>query len=218
MNLFITFEGGEGSGKSYHSRTLYRKLAGLRIPVVLIHEPGGTLLGNRIRRLLKQSCETPISPLTELMLFNASRSQLVNDIILPDLKEGKVVICDRFTDSTLAYQSYGRGLDITSVETINQIASQGIKPHLTFLLDISPEIGLSRKQAGANDRFEREIIYFHRKVREGFLKIASEDSLRWRIIDATLSRNEVSRLIWDDVSQLLAADSIHVKSCSNNSN
>ena len=102
---------------------------------------------------LKQACEIPISPLTELMLFNASRSQLVKDVIQPALKEGKIVICDRFTDSTLAYQSYGRGLDLTTVKEINQIATQGLKPDLTFLLDVPPEIGLSRKRAGCQRPF-----------------------------------------------------------------
>jgi dTMP kinase len=204
MKLFITLEGGEGSGKSFHSRTLYRKLTALQIPSILIHEPGGTPLGDRVRRLLKQSRGIPISPLTELMLFNASRSQLVKDVILPNLKEGKIVICDRFTDSTIAYQSYGRGLDLNTVTVINHTAAQGLKPDLTFLLDVPPKIGLSRKQAGANDRFEQEAVAFHQKVREGFLQMASEDTRRWQVINATLPRNEVSRRIWDKVNQFLS--------------
>jgi dTMP kinase len=203
MTLFITFEGGEGCGKSIQSKMLYRKLAQLFIPAVLIHEPGGTPLGEKVRYLLKQSCETPISPLTELMLFNASRSQVVKDVVQPTLKEGKIVICDRYTDSTIAYQSYGRGLDIAVVRDINQIACQGLIPDLTFLLDVPPEVGLLRKRINASDRFEQEGITFHKKVREGFLKMASEDTQRWFLIDATLSRHEVGARIWKKVSQLL---------------
>jgi len=169
MPLFITFEGGEGCGKSLQSRKLYRKLTQSAVPAVLIQEPGGTPLGVKVRYLLKQACEVPVSPLTELMLFNASRSQLVQDVILPGLEGGKIVICDRFTDSTVAYQSYGRGLDLNTVKTINEIASRGLKPDLTFLLDVPPEIGLSRKRQQANDRFEKEAVEFHQRVREGFL-------------------------------------------------
>ncbi len=212
MTPFITFEGGEGSGKSSHARKLHRKLTELSISTILIREPGGTFLGDRIRHLLKKSREISISPLAELMLFNASRSQLVKDIILPGLKQGKIVICDRYSDSTIAYQSYGRGLDIAAVKSINQLASQGLTPNLTFLLDVPPEIGLSRKRASASDRFETEDLIFHRKVRQGFLKLASEEPLRWFVIDSTLPLYEVSRRIWEKVTQLLASYSINVES------
>lgn len=203
MSLFITFEGGEGCGKSLQSRILYRKLAQLAIPAILIREPGGTPLGERIRYMLKQACEIPISPLTELLLFNASRSQLVSDVIQPSLREGKIVICDRFVDSTISYQSYGRGLDIDVVKDISRIASQGIKPDLTFLLDVPPEVGLSRKGSISNDRFDKETIVFHQKVREGFLILASAEPQRWIKIDSTLSKSQISGLIWDKVSQTL---------------
>ena len=203
MSLFITFEGGEGCGKSLQSRVLYRKLTQLAIPAILIHEPGGTSLGERVRFLLKQACETPMSPLTELLLFNASRSQLVAEVIQPALKGGKVILCDRFADSTIAYQSYGRGLDLGTVKEVNHIACQGLKPDLTFLLDVVPELGLSRKMKGANDRFEKETLAFHQRVRVGFLKIASEDPQRWVVIDAALSRTKISGLIWERVSRIL---------------
>jgi len=212
MTLFITFEGGEGSGKSFHSMKLYRKLMELSVPAILIHEPGGTTLGDKVRHLLKQSRQISISPLSELLLFNVSRSQLVKDVIGPSLKEGKIVICDRYTDSTIAYQSYGRGLEISIVKAINQIATQDLTPDLTFLLDVPPEIGLSRKKAGANDRFEMEDAVFHRKVRQGFLNLASEEPARWFVVDATLPLREVNARIWDKVSQLLASHSIDVKS------
>jgi dTMP kinase len=203
MSLFITLEGGEGCGKSLQSRVLYRKLTQLAIPAILIHEPGGTPLGERVRSLLKQACEIPMSPLTELLLFNASRSQLVAEVIQPALKEGKVILCDRFADSTIAYQSYGRGLDLDTVKEVNHIACQGLKPDLTFLLDVVPELGLSRKMKGANDRFEKETLAFHQKVRVGFLKIASEDPQRWVVIDSALSRTKISGLIWERVSRIL---------------
>ena len=201
MALFITFEGGEGCGKSLQTKNLYRKLVNLALPVLLIHEPGGTPLGEKIRYLLKKSCDIPVAPLSELLLFNASRSQLVVDVILPALKDGKIVICDRFTDSTVAYQSFARGLDIKTVNSINAAASHGLKPDITFLLDVAPEVGLARKKAGANDRFEKEALDFHRKVRDGFLKIAQEKPQRWVKIDASLSPKEVEKIIWDRVNR-----------------
>jgi dTMP kinase len=203
MALFITFEGGEGCGKSLQSRSLYRKLAKRSVPVILVHEPGGTPLGQKIRSILKQASETPISPLAELLLFNASRCQLVKDIIQPALKEDMVVICDRFSDSTLAYQSYGRGLDLSMVKELNQRAAQGVKPDLTFLLDVPPEVGLSRKRAGVNDRFERETLAFHERVRQGFLDLVSEDPLRWVVIDSLSSRSQIAKIVWEKVSTLI---------------
>ena len=199
MALFITFEGGEGSGKSTQIRCLHRRLHQLAIPAILIREPGGTPLGDRIRYLIKQACQIPISPLTELMLFNASRSQLVKDIIQPGLNAGKIVLCDRFTDSTIAYQSFGRGLDLGTVKEANEIATQGLKPDVTFLLDVPPEIGLSRKRSGVNDRFEQEDVAFHRRVREGFLKLVAQEPHRWAVIDSTLTRECIANLIWDKI-------------------
>lgn len=139
MALFITFEGGEGSGKSVQARLLYRRLSLLAIPALLTHEPGGTSLGRKISYWLKWARNTGISPLTELLLFNASRAQLLEEVIRPNLKSGKVVICDRYVDSTTAYQSYGRGLKLETVETINNSATQGLIPDLTVLLDIPVE-------------------------------------------------------------------------------
>ena len=203
MALFITFEGGEGCGKSLQSKNLYRKLEKLALPVLLIHEPGGTPLGEKIRYLLKKSCDIPVAPLSELLLFNASRSQLVADVIQPALKDDKIVICDRFTDSTLAYQSFARGLDFKTVERINDVASQGLKPDITFLLDVLPEVGLARKKNGANDRFEQETLDFHRKVRKGFLKLAAASTQRWLVIDSTLPKKQIGEMIWTRVSRQL---------------
>src|SRR3990170_1032319 len=125
MALFITFEGGEGSGKSVQSKALCRRLEKLAVPVLLTHEPGGTVLGQKLARLLKWGQDTGISPLTELLMFNASRTQLVAEVIRPSLQAGKVVICDRYTDSTIAYQHYGRGLDSGLVKTTNEGATGG---------------------------------------------------------------------------------------------
>ena len=206
MSLFITFEGGEGCGKSLQARRLYRRLTLLDIPVLLTHEPGGTHLGERISRWLKWS-HPDISPLTELLLFNASRAQLVNEVIQPNLKERKIVICDRYADSTIAYQSYGRGLDLEMVRTTNRAATQGLKPNLTVLLDIAADEGLARKKGRKPDRFEQEKIAFHRRVRKGYLKLAAEEPKRWLIVDARQSKDKIAQIIWEKVSKLLPRSS-----------
>ncbi len=203
MALFITFEGAEGSGKSSQAKVLYRKLSQLAIPAVLTHEPGGTSVGRRLARCLKWAQDTGISPLTELLMFNASRAQLVEEVIQPNLKGGKVVICDRYADSTIAYQSYGRGLDLEMVKAVNNTATRGLNPGLTVLLDISAEEGLVRKGAKRRDRFEQEDIDFHQRVREGYLKLAASEPKRWLVIDGSQSREKIKEIIWQRVSQLI---------------
>jgi len=204
MTLFITFEGGEGCGKSTQARALYRKLSRLAIPVLLTHEPGGTSLGNKLSRWLKWAEGTDISPLTELMLFNASRSQLITEVIQPNLNEGKIVICDRYADSTTVYQSYGRGLDLETVKAVNNAATRGLKSNLTVLLDIPVEEGLARQRGKKQDRFEQEEIAFHQRVREGFLKLAQQEPQRWLVIDATQPKEKIARIIWQRVSQSIS--------------
>jgi dTMP kinase len=208
MALFITFEGGEGSGKTVQARALYRRLSRLSIPVLLVHEPGGTPLGRRLRYLLKRQQNADISPLSELLMFNASRAQLVDGVIRPGLEKGKVVICDRYADSTTAYQSYGRGLDLKTVDIINRIATRGLKPDLTVLLDIAVEGGLARKRTKERDRFEQEDVAFHRKVREGYLKLAAGEPERWLVVDGALSKTEIGNVIWQRVRQLLSREGI----------
>ncbi len=203
MALFITFEGGEGSGKSFQSRLLYRRLSRLAVPVLLTHEPGGTALGIRLAYLLKRAQGMGISPLSELLMFNTSRAQLVEEVIRPVLKEGKVVICDRYADSTTAYQSYGRGLDLEMVKAINNTATRGLKPNLTILLDISAEAGLARKRDTRHDRFEQEDLAFHRRIRAGYLKLAADDPARWLVIDASQPKTKIAAIIWERVSRLL---------------
>jgi len=205
MPLFITFEGGEGSGKSVQTRALFQKLSRLAIPVVLTHEPGVTALGKKVARWLKWGQDMNISPIAELMLFNVSRAQLVMEVIRPNLKGGKIVICDRYADSTTVYQGYGRGLDLEMVKAINDAATQGLKPDLTVLLDMPVVTGLARKSGKRQDRFEQEAIAFHQRVREGFLKLAKAEPQRWLVIDATQSKARISQIIWQRISQLLSS-------------
>ena len=204
MALFITFEGGEGCGKSTQSKLLYRRLQKLAIPSLLIHEPGVTALGKKISRILKWSENLDISPTAELLLFNVSRAQLVTEVIKPALEEGTVVICDRYIDSSTAYQGYGRGLDLKTVAAVNKIGTQGITPDLTILLDIPVEKGLARKNDEKPDRFEVENIEFHNRVREGYLKLSAAESQRWMVIDAAQDKEKIAGTIWQKVSQLLS--------------
>jgi dTMP kinase len=204
MSLFITFEGGEGSGKSLQAKGLYRRLKKLAVPVVLTREPGGTPLGRKLGRWLKWAQGRDISPMAELLLFNACRAQSVIEVIKPGLKSGKVVISDRYADSTTAYQSYGRGLELKMVRATNNTATEGLKPDLIILLDMPVEEGLARKKGRQKDRFEREALAFHRRVRRGYLKMAAEEPKRWLVIDATQLRERIDHIIWQRVSKLLS--------------
>jgi dTMP kinase len=204
MSLFITFEGGEGSGKSVQAKGLFRRLADLAVPVLLTHEPGGTPFGEKLGHWLKWARDAYISPLTELMLFNASRAQLVAEVIQPNLKSGKAVISDRYADSTTVYQGYGRELDLAMVKATNKAATQGLKPDLTVLLDIPVEEGLARKMARKQDRFEQETAIFHQRVREGYLELAAAEPRRWLVVDATQSRQQIADIIWQRVSRLIS--------------
>jgi dTMP kinase len=204
LSLFITFEGCEGCGKSTQARALRQRLVRRGIPAVLTHEPGGTALGDRLRHVLKRRIQDKISPLSELFLFAACRVQIVNEVIRPGLKQDKVVICDRFADSTMAYQGYGRGLNLETIEEINDLATNDTKPDLTILLDIPAPKGLDRKKARSKDRFEAEDIPFHRKVRDGYLQMAATEPQRWLVIDGTLPRSQIGKIVWDRVSPLLS--------------
>lgn len=203
MALFITFEGGEGCGKSTQARALYRRLHKLAIPVLLTHEPGVTSLGKKIARLLKWAQDVDVSPVAELLLFNTSRAQLVAEVIRPNLESGKVVICDRYADSTTAYQGYGRGLDLSMVAAVNEVGMLGLIPDLTVLLDMSFKEGLARKGDKRLDRFEGEDKIFHQRVREGYLKLAAAEPERWLVVDAEKTKEEIAKEIWDRVSKLL---------------
>ena len=199
--MFITFEGGEGCGKSTQAKALYRRLSRSGVPTVLTHEPGGTPLGKELRKWLKWREGT--TPLTELLLFATSRTQLVSKVIRPSLEQGAVVICDRYADSTLAYQGYSRGMDLNIIQQVNQLATQGILPDLVILLDIPAEVGLARKGKAKPDHFEKEEIPFHQRVRQGYLEMAKKDPERWLVVDAFLPTKEVKGIIWENVKELL---------------
>jgi dTMP kinase len=202
--LFISFEGGEGSGKTTQAKALKRRLSRKGLPAILTHEPGGTALGQRVRWWLKWGEE--ISPEVELLLFEVSRAQLVAKVICPAIAKGTVVICDRFSDSTLAYQGYGRGSDLGVLQAVNSVATRSLKPDLIVLLDIEVGGGLDRKRSMALDRFEREKLDFHQRVREGYLKMAAADPDRWLVVDAALPKKEIQKLIWQRVESMLKAN------------
>lgn len=191
MALFITFEGIEGSGKSTQMELLKRHMEGRGMDVLTLREPGGTRLGEKVRPILLNPSEEPVDPWAELFLYEACRAQLVMQVIRPSLEAGTTVICDRFTDSTLAYQGYGRGLDLDAVDRANRLATGGLRPDITVLIDCEAEEGLRRawsrigsKEGGPReDRFEREDISFHRRVRDGYLRIAGAEPDRVKVVD-----------------------------------
>jgi len=206
LSIFITFEGGEGSGKSTQAEALAQRLRSAGIPVLLTHEPGGTPMGEQIKEWLKDregKGEADLDPQTELLLFNAARAQLVSKVIKPALESDTVVICDRFYHSTIAYQGYGRSLDLELVKSVIDLATGGLKPTLIILMDIDVQKGLARKEL--LDRFEREDIEFHQRVRQSYLGMAHKDPQRWLVVNAALDQQDVEHLIWDWVGQLLPA-------------
>ena len=198
--MFIVIEGGEGSGKSTQAKALKKQLGLLGFSVVLVHEPGGTLLGRRLRRWVKWG--RGITVQTELFLFLASRSQLISRVIRPALEKERVVICDRFDASTIAYQGFGRGIDLAFLQGLNNFVTDGLQPDLVILLDLDAEKGLSRKRVRI-DCFEREEFPFHMRVREGYLMLAGANPERWLVIDSSLSEESIKGIIWERVHQLI---------------
>ena len=203
--IFITLEGGEGAGKSVQARALADRIAERGLTAVVTREPGGTTLGERLRHIaldLSGSGAT-LDPLAETFLFLAARAELVATVIAPALARRDIVICDRFADSTLAYQGFGRGVDRALIEALNDAATRGLRPHLTVLLDLPVEEGLARTGAtGQADRFGREGHAFHQRVRDGYLSLAGE-SERWLVVDTRQPPEAVTEAIWDRVEQLL---------------
>ncbi len=197
VGLFVTFEGIEGSGKSTHLRLLAGALRDLGNDVVETREPGGTALGQALRALLLTPAAAAPEPLAELLLYCADRAQHAAEIIRPALDAGRIVLCDRFSDSTIAYQGYGRGLDLELVRALDARARAGLEPDLTFLLDCPPAAGLARvhKRSGAADRFEREALAFHEAVRRGFHALAAAAPGRYRVIDTTAPAAEVGERV-----------------------
>jgi dTMP kinase len=235
MALFITFEGGDSTGKDTQANILVERLRKQKKwRVFYAEEPGTTLLGKMLRQWLRSRdrsltlipeegtqlslVETAndyslpdillhaAAPHAELLAFTIARAQLVEDFILPKVSGNKnnIVICNRYADSSTAYQGYGRGLDLELVEMANNIATRGLKPDLTILLDLAPEEGLARRWGPSNeDHFEKQELDFHYKVREGYLKLAAKEPERWLVIDATQSKEQIAQVIWQRVRQLI---------------
>jgi dTMP kinase len=211
--LFITFEGIEGCGKTTQVERLAKRLIREGIKFVRTLEPGGTEIGETIRRLLLDSRNKSLAPLAELMLYAADRAQHVEEIIKPALDQGMWVICDRFFDATIAYQGSARGQDMELIRILNDRVTQGIRPDITLLLDCPVEMGLDRamkRNSNVNDhdqeRFEREEINFHLAVREGYLDLARHEKGRFTVIDASLDENEVERQIYNILRPFLDAE------------
>ncbi|NUM56707.1 MAG: dTMP kinase [Candidatus Hydrogenedentes bacterium] len=195
--LFITFEGIEGCGKSTQVALLRGRIEAEGRKVVVTREPGGTVTGERIREIVLDPANKDIKPVTELLLYSTARAQHVDELIRPALNAGTIVICDRFADSTTAYQGAGRAIERGIIRAAHEIATRETWPDLTILLDLPAEIGLERAGAARElDRIESEPLAFHRAVRNEFLRIAEHDPLRVRTVDATRTVEELSDIIW----------------------
>ena len=212
MSLFITFEGVEGSGKTTQIKRLKRYLKQKGIPYFTTREPGGTPIGEKVRRILLNRAHGEMIALSELFLYEAARAQHVIQVIRPLLKKKGVILCDRFSDASIAYQGYGRKMDPRLVDLLNQMASKGVRPDLTFLLDCPSDMGLRRavrrdrqKRSNLQDRFEREKIQFHRRVRKGYLSLAKEEPHRIRVIDTREGEQKVFEKIRNTVDALMAS-------------
>ena len=213
MSRLISFEGGDGAGKSTQAALLVERLRLAGKDTILVREPGGTPLGEQLRPLIKG--EAPASPTAELLMFEAARAELVREVIRPALDAGTIVVSDRFSDSTIAYQGYGRGMDMEIIENLNRIATDGLQPHITLLLDIEPADALARvgSQPGAQpgkridpadqQRFEEQPPEFHERVIEGYRTLAREDPSRWFVIDASRPVEQIAERVWSVVGSVL---------------
>ncbi len=211
MACFITFEGIEGCGKSTQVRLLARRLAENGHRVTVTREPGGCPIADQIRQILLDAGNSAITPLTELLLYAAARAQHVSSVIAPALAAGGIVLCDRFTDATIAYQGYGRNLDMSVIDQLNSLARGDIRPDLTILLDCAPETGLKRAISRINrgrgpreERFELESLQFHQRVREGYLALARQEPARFAVIDAEAGIQELEKAIAGVVLERIA--------------
>ena len=201
--MFITLEGIEGSGKTTQINNIDRFLEKKGHDCVITREPGGTKIGRKIRSILLDPENKGMEPMAELLLYFSDRVQHVETVINPALSEGKTVICDRFFDATLVYQGYERGLDLDLITGLHEMTVDGLKPDITILLDLLPEIGLSRaweqidngSRSGGETRFEKETLSFHEKIRAGYLELARLEPKRFRVIDASKSENQVKQQI-----------------------
>ena len=202
--IFITLEGPEGSGKSTQARKLAIYLEKKELRTIITQEPGGTKIGRKLRKLLLSPESKEMGTLTELLLYLSVRAQHVEEVIKPSLSEGKIVICDRFLDATVAYQGYGRGLDIGLVNELNHLVTRGLKPDLTILLDIEVPQGIRRARGDKKgDRIEQEKTAFHQRVREGYLKLAAEEPERIKKIKVEGSIAETQMRVKSYVDEVL---------------
>ena len=209
MGIFITFEGPDGSGKTTQIELLADYLQADGFEVLTTREPGGTCIGDQVRSVLHSVTNTAMVSEAEILLYSASRAQLVGQLIRPALARGTVVLCDRYADSTIAYQGYGRGLDLAALRQITTFATGGLRPDLTIYLDCPVEEGLNRKQRalalgeGEWNRLDREPVKFHRRVRQGYLALAAAEPDRWLVLDAVRSIEEIQREIQEAVTSVL---------------
>ena len=207
--LFVTFEGGEGTGKTTQLKALLAHLRAAGWDAIETRDPGGTPIGKQIRGLLLDPENTRMAAASELFLYEASRAQLVHEVIRPALDAGRIVLCDRFTDSTVAYQGYGRELDLDLIARLNAMATDGVRPDLTFLLDLDPEAGLVRatqrvtQRQERHDRIEEEVLAFHQRVRAGYRAIAAAEPGRVAVLDAARGMAEIEGDIRRRVDALL---------------
>ena len=208
QGLFITFEGVEGSGKTTQVELLADRLQQAGYPVIATREPGGTPISDRIRAVVLDQSRVEIHPHTEALLMCAARAQLVHEVIRPALDFGHVVICDRYSDSTFAYQGYARGQDLATLRTLNHFATGGLVPHLTLLLELPAEAGLERRfgpndSAAPTNRMDRLELAFHQEVAAGYHSLAQAEPDRWHLVDATLGVDDVAVAIWEITAAFL---------------
>jgi dTMP kinase len=210
LSLFITFEGVEGSGKTTQIQRLKKYLTQKRLPCKVTREPGGSSIGEKIRKILLNPDHGEMTPTSELLLYEAARAQHVKEVIKPFLKKGGVVLCDRFSDATVAYQGHGRRIDLKWIERLNRLSSQGIRPDVTFLLDCPSNVGLKRAlqrnrvlKQEKEGRFEKEEIQFHRRVRKGYLDIAKKQPDRVKVIDTREGEKKVFEKIRKIIDNLI---------------
>lgn len=209
--MFITFEGPEGSGKTSQIVLLAAYLREQGYEVIQTREPGGTSIGDQIRAVLHDVANEEMQAVTELLLYSASRAQLVRELVQPALDAGKIILCDRYADSTIAYQGYGRRLDLQELHMLTQFATGGLKPHMTFLLDIDVERGLARRQVNGEEmnRLDLEAVSFHQKVRSGYHMLVEAEPERWVVVDADRSVN----MIQEDLRAIIVEKLANTSNC-----
>lgn len=208
MSLFVTFEGPDGSGKTTQINLLSERLAAAGYAVLTVREPGGTPIGEQIRDVVHNLRNREMSDRTECLLYGAARAQLVDQLLIPHLRQGGLVLCDRYADSTLAYQGYGRGLDLAGVRNIIAFATSNLRPDVTFYLDIDVAAGIARRQRGGGEwnRLDDQTLEFHRRVRDGYLKMIAEEPRRWVVIDGAQSVEQIQALIQAEIERRLNKD------------